>query len=1056
MKSLKKVLLIVGFLWLSAFNLAHSQKTYGISGKVVDNQGETMPGVTVLIKGTSIGTSTDINGGFSLAAPSQEVKLVFSFIGTVPQEITAIAGTPVRVVMESKSVGLSELVVVGYGVQKKSVVTGAISSVKAKDLENNQILRVEQALQGRTSGLTIASSSGQPGAGITVRVRGTTSINNSDPLYVVDGVPVDVGGIDYLNSSDVESIEVLKDAASAAIYGTRAANGVILITTKKGKSGSMKVSYNTYFGTQSPAKKLDLLNATEYATLQNEAQQNANIQFNKNDKLPFPQLETNPNYFGAGTDWQGTIFNNNAKIQNHELSISGGNNISTFYTSFGYTDQEGIVASSISNYKRLNIRMNSVHKVKSWLRLGENVGYSHIKSKGSLNTNSEFGGPLSSAINLDPTTPTVITNDSIAGLDLYSKHPVMRDENGNPYGISTTVVQEMSNPLAYIKAHQGNYGWSDNIVGDVFAEVEPIKGLVFKSDLGAKLAFWGDESFTPIVWYNAYSPPSPKNSLYRSNSKGMTWNFENTVSYTKSIGLHNATILLGTSAYVDNSSGVSSTFQNLPVNTFEEASVKYSFVDADKIGGGWENAPHKISSLFARLTYNYNEKYLFTGIVRRDGSTRFGSNNKYGVFPSASLGWVASREGFWPENKVVDFLKIRGSYGVTGNDNIPDFLYFSTVSGGRNYTFGYDNYLIGYSPDAPANPDLHWEETSQSNIGFEMNLFQNFSLVFDLYSKKTTGMLRPFVLPAYTGSGSPWGNVASMTNKGFEIELGYRAEVGKVNIDLKGNASYLKNEITDLGSVKYLDAANLQSMGVISRLAVGHPIGSFYGYEAMGVFAKQSDILSYKDPATGKVIQPNAQPGDLQFRDLNGRDSLGNLTGKPDGKIDVDDKTYIGDPTPTWSFGFTFSANYSGFDVMIFGQGVVGNDVFNGLRRLEISSANWTSDAMNRWTPNNRNTDFPRIILGDPNKNFTSSSTFYLTNGSYFRVKTIQIGYTLPASLMSKIGVDKLRVYVSTNNLLTITKYKGYDPEIGGSSYSIDRGVYPQAKSFLAGLSLTF
>jgi TonB-linked SusC/RagA family outer membrane protein len=1043
-----KLFLLTTFLSIGFMTPVLAQKTYTYSGTVANKQGETLPGVNVVVKGlTSVGASTDINGKFSFTSGQPTETLIFSFIGAVTQEIQAKAGTPVNIVLEEKAIGLSELVVVGYGTQKKSVVTGAITSVKGSDLNNMQIPRIEQALQGRTSGLTIASSSGQPGAGSTVRVRGTTSINNSDPLYVVDGVPVDNGGIDYLNSADIESIEVLKDAASAAIYGARAASGVILVSTKKGKSGSMQVSYNAYFGTQAPAKKLDLLNATQYATLMNEA----SIAGGGSKIYP------NPESLGNGTDWQGTIFNNSAGIQNHEVSISGGNDRSTYYTSFGYFDQEGIVATSISNYKRINLRFNSVHKVTDWLRFGNNIGYSHIKSMGSLNTNSEYGGPLASAINLDPITPTIITNDSILNTAPYNNQPVVKDGNGNPYGISDRVVQEMTNPLAYIQTRQGNYGWSDNFVGNVYAEVEPIKGLKFRSDAGAKLAFWGDESFTPVYYLNASTSNLVNNSFYRGNNKGLIWNIENTASYTKSLGSHNFTGLIGVSAFVENSKGVNTRYYNIPVNNFDDASMNYSVADANKLGGGWENPDHKVSSLFARLIYNFSEKYLFTGIIRQDGSSRFGSNNKYGMFPSASVGWVASREGFWPSNKVVTFLKVRGSYGVTGNDAIGDFQYVSTVSGGRNYTFGFDNYVIGYSPNAPGNPDLKWEETSQSNIGFEASILEDFSLVFDLYSKNTTGMLRPIILPAYVGSGNPTGNVASMTNKGVELEVGYRKQLGDLYVDVKGNTSYLKNEVTDLGTVQFLEGANFQSSTyAISRFAVGHPIGAFYGFESLGIFRKQSDVLNYTDPATGKLIQPNAQPGDIKFKDINGRDENGKLTGKPDGKIDADDRTFIGDPTPTWSYGFTASANYRGFDILVFGQGVSGNQIFNGLRRLDIASANWTTEAMNRWTTNNPLTDFPRLINGDPNKNFSNPSSFYLSDGSYFRIKTLQIGYSLPKSFINKIGLQKLRFYVSSNNLITFTKYAGYDPEIGGSSYGIDRGVYPQARSFMAGVNVSF
>ena len=1039
----RKLLLFTGILWLGATSLV-AQKTYEYTGTVTDKQGETLPGVSVVIKGTTNGGATDIQGAFKISSTKPAEVLVFSFVGSITQEIQATAGVPVKVILENVSIGLSELVVIGYGTQKKSVVTGAISGVKSADLDNMPITRIEQALQGRTTGLTIASSSGQPGASSTVRVRGTTTINNSNPLYVVDGVPLDNGGIDYLNSNDIESIEVLKDAASAAIYGTRAASGVIIVTTKKGKKGSlqpgggsggMQVSFNMYYGTQSPAKKLDLLNATDYATLRNEASVNGGG----------PVIFTNPQLLGTGTDWQSTIFNNSASIANYELSISGGNDKSTFYTSMGYFTQEGVIATSISNYKRLNLRFNSTHKIKDWLRFGNNIGYSHIKSQGSLNTNSEYGGPLSSAINLDPITLTVITDPAVANAPPYSDHPVVRDANGNPYGISQYVGQEMTNPLAYIQTRQGNYGWSDNLIGNIYAEIEPIKGLKVKSDIGAKLAFYGDESFSPVVYLNA-STSTSNNSYYRASNRGLIWNWENTASYNRSFGKHNVTILIGTSAYVENSVGVNATYKNLPVNSFSEASMNYNVVAADRLGGGWETPDHKVSSMFARLIYNFNEKYLFTGIIRSDGSSRFGSNNRYGYFPSASLGWVASRESFWPKNKAVTFVKIRGSYGVNGNDNIGDFQYVSTVGGGRNYTFGNDGYVIGYSPNAPANPDLKWEQTSQFNLGFEATFFEDLTLVFDWYKKNTTGMLQPVILPGYVGAaGAPTGNVGSMTNKGVELELGYHKKLGEFDLKFSGNASYLKNEITDLGTVDYITGATFQSSSYeISRLAVGHPMGAFYGFQVLDIFQSQSKVQGYVDK-NGNMIQPNAKAGDFRFADLNG-----------DGKIDANDRTFIGDPTPTWSYGFTINAAWKGIDIVVFCQGVAGNDVFNAMRRLDIPTANWTSDALGRWTGTGSTNSYPRLVVGDPNGNFSKPSTFFLTNGSYFRFKTIQLGYSLPKSFINKIGMQNLRFYISANNLITITKYNGYDPEIGGSSYGIDRGVYPQARSFMAGLSLTF
>jgi len=1015
----------------SMLNLAIAQ-SLTVSGKVTSKtNGEPLSGATVTVKGTQTATMTDMAGNFKITVPQKGSILTVTYAGAALQEMT-VNGESLNFQMDDKGSSLNEVVVVGFGTQKKSVVTGAISSVKASDLESMQVGRIEQSLQGRTSGLTIAASSGQPGASATVRIRGTTSIGNSDPLYVIDGVPIDIGGIDYLNQSDIESIEVLKDAATAAIYGTRAASGVILVTTKKGKSGSMQVAYNGYYGTQAPARKLDLLNAEQYATLRNEASVAGG------GAILFP----NPQSLGKGTDWQDVIFNNSAKIQNHELSISGGNEKSTYYSSFGYYDQDGIVATAISNYKRFNVRFNSAHKIRKWLSVGNNIGYAHIKSQGIGNTNNEFGGPLSSAINLDPITPVVITDPNIANTAPYNNHPVVVNGAGQPYAISNYVAQEMSNPMAYIQTHLGNYGNSDAFVGDVYAALEPIKGLKIRSSIGAKLSYWGGESFTPIAYFSAASANST-NSYFRESNSGLIWNWDNTVSYTRSFSRHNLTALVGTSAWKQTSKGTNSTYRNLPVNTFKEASMNFAIPNVDRIAGGWEAADHNLTSIFARLNYDFGEKYLLTGIIRKDGSTRFGSDFKYGYFPGGSVGWVASKEDFWPRNKVVDFLKIRGSYGKVGNDNISDFAFLPTIGGGRNYTFG-NEYYIGYSPNAPANPQLKWEATSQTNIGFEAALFRNFSVTFDWYSKNTTGMLQPIILPGYAGvGGQPQGNVASMTNKGYEIELGYRKKIGGFNLELKGNASYLQNEITDLGTVKFRTGATFQSSDYeIGRLAVGQAIGSFYGFKTEGIFQTQTEVDSYLGKA-GAKIQPNAKPGDFRFADLNG-----------DGKIDGDDRTFIGDPTPNFSYGFTANASYKNFDLVIFGQGAGGNQIFNGLRRLDIQAANWSTAALGRWTGAGTSNDFPRLVNGDPNKNFSSPSSFYLSDGDYFRLKTVQVGYSIPKTIMGKIGMTRARIYISSNNLFTFTKYTGYDPEIGGGSYGIDRGFYPQARSFLVGVNV--
>jgi TonB-linked SusC/RagA family outer membrane protein len=1025
-------------------HVAQEDTTIAVSGRITDEKGDPVPGASVRIQGTSRGTATDADGRYTIRAP-RNASLVVNFLGYAPKTV-AVSGGTMDVKLEVSQTALNETVVVGYGVQKKSVVTGSISSVRAADLENQPVTRPEQALQGRTAGVTIAANSGQPGSASAVRVRGLTSFNNNNPLWVVDGVVVDNGGIGYLNQYDIESIEVLKDAASQAIYGARAAAGVILITTKKGKAGSLKVNYNGYYGISGPAKKLKLLDATQYATLRNEAAVNAG--------LPAPYA--NPESFGKGTDWQELIFNNSAQRQNHEVSLSGGNDKSTFYSSFGYLNQEGIVATDISKYQRFNARLNSTHKISKFITFGQNVGYSYEKTVGLGNTNSEFGGPLSSAINLDPITPAVVTDPTQASQAPYDRAGVRRDEQGRPYGISTTVGQEITNPLAYITTRLGNYQWAHNIVGNAYLEIQPIEGLRVRSSIGTKLGFWGEETFTPSFYLNS-STNNSRTTFRRTNNQRFDWNLENTISYSKTLGgVHDVTVLVGQGAYLDSrTKGTDLTYYDIPATTFKQASMNFDVATANRVATGEEGIDHKVASLFARVNYAYDEKYLFTGIIRRDGSTRFGENNKYGVFPSFSLGWVASKENFWPANNVVDFLKIRGGYGVVGIDNIDNFGYAAIIGGGRNYQIGTgDNYQIGYSPNSLPNPNLKWEQTAQTNIGFEAALFRDFTISFDWYKKATSDILQPLRIPSYVGVvDNPVANVADMENTGIELELAYRKTIGDVVFSVNANVSHTKNKVTNLGTGKTFvtdgEQTFIATSWPLTRTQLGQPFGSFFGFRHLGIFQTQEDIDSYVD-ATGKKIIPDARPGDFRWEDING-----------DGVINFDDRTFIGNPTPTWTYGLTINAAYKGFDLTVFGQGAGGNKIFQGLRRLDINTANWQTTALGRWTGPGTSNDFPRLqqeykSTEYNNNNFTNPSNFYLESGNYFRIRNLQLGYTIPASLSKRARIEKLRIYVMAENLVTITKYTGYDPEIGGDLLGVDKGIYPQARSYMLGLNVTF
>ncbi len=1030
MKKIKNALIIL-FLFLLNIGQVWTQTT-SVTGTVSDGK-EPLVGAAVLEKGTTNGTLTDIDGKFELTVKnSKTAVLVISFVGYKPKEVAVNNASNLNIEL-APSDALDELVVVGYGTQRKAVVTGAIAKVKGSDLENMPVPRIEQSLLGRTAGVRVTTGSGQPGEGATVRIRGTTSINNSEPLYVVDGIPVG-GGIDYLNQNDIESIEVLKDAASAAIYGARAAAGVIIVTTKQGKEGKTAITYNMYIGQQAPTRKLALLNAREYATLMNESSVASKGEI----------LFKDPSVYGTGTDWQDAVFNTAAPMQNHELGISVGNSKSSYYASFGYYNQTGIVASPQSVWERYSVRLNSNHKLNNFINIGTTMGYSKVNGRGS-STNSEFGGVLSRAVNMDPITPLIETDPSALKTSVYTNFPVVRNAEGQPYGISKYVSSEILNPVAATAVNQGS-GWSDKIVGNAFVEVEPIKGLKFRTSYGVDVAFYGGDGFRPIYYLNAANRSDV--TLYnRSQSRGFYWVWGNTLSYNKTFNSkHNFSALVGTTAEKNHGENVSGSVQNMPVSNIKDASLNFASIQADQNYGGYEYNAALLSYL-GRVNYDYEGKYIVSALMRIDGSPKFGTNNKFGRFPSVSAGWILSEEGFLKNMTPINFLKLRASWGINGNDQIGDFRYVSTVGGGRNYTFGTaDKLYNGVSPNAIANPDLKWEETTQTNIGFDAKLFKRFTVTLDVFQKNTSGMLLDIKVPSYIGNSGPVGNIAKLENTGVELELGFDKKIGALSFNLAGNVSYISNKVTDLGpDKKFLGGQTFSPQGLeITRTTVGEPIGFFFGYQTQGIFQNQAEVNSYKNK-DGKTIQPNAKPGDFRFADING-----------DGIINADDRTKIGDPTPNLTYGFNFSVAAHGFDLLLFGQGVSGNQVFKATRRFDLQMANMTADALGRWTGEGTSNTYPRLAMDDPNKNFSRSSDFYVESGAYFRIKTLQLGYTVPLSIMSKVGLTRFRVYVSANNLATLTKYTGYDPEIGGGSFGVDRGFYPQARSFMFGLSAAF
>lgn len=1047
---MRKTITFLFVFLLSGLSIAFAQD-FTVKGVVSDNTGAPLPGVSVVLKGTQVGTQTDLNGRYTLKAKADGI-LVFSYIGFNTNEVAVKNSAVINVTLLDNTTGLNEVVVIGYGTQKKASVTGAISTVSANDLKDQQVTRLDDALEGRTAGVLVTQSTGAPGAQPSVIIRGYNSLSNSNPLYVVDGQVWDNGGYDSINPNDIEDIQVLKDA-SAAIYGSKSSNGVILITTKKGKLGAPKINYNFYYGTQDVLKKLQLVNATQYATLRNESTANAWLDdpTHNNSLAGYTAPFANPSQLGTGTNWQNEIFGN-APIMNQNLSISGATETSNYYTSVGYLDQKGIVTPNESDYKRMTFKVNTSFKPKKYLTFGENFNYSYIRSTTAFNTNSYFGGPLSDAINLDPITPVVVTDISAqpnAGVYTNPNYApyILRNSAGQPYGISNYVANEIVNPIAAEQLSAPNYGWSHTLQGDAYLQIEPIQGLSLKTDIAAKQAFFGSESFTQLYYLNLNSsnlPPSTNNQG-RSMNQNLEWNWDNTITYTRSIGKHNFTILAGESAERESGYGVGDTNFGEPITTAQNASFNFVLPNADRIGYGSDNQPYTRASLFGRITYDYDGKYLIQGIFRHDGSSKFGQDRVYGSFPSVSAGWVISKEDFFPKGTFVDYLKLRGSYGIMGNEQALNFFQYSPVVAGiGSYVFGPTGspVVTGYGPETLANPLLQWEKDRSADIALDATLFHDLTVTVDWYNKNSDGLLMQIAQPAYAGvANAPFYNAGGLTNKGIELQLGYNKKIGDFNLNFTGNIAHNKNVITSLNIEPFINNGGWQGASANQqRTVVGQPIYAYYVYKVIGIFQSQDEVNNYKN-ADGTLIQPNAKPGDFKYAHPSGSGPLG-----------PSDREFDGSPFPTWTYGFTFNANYKQFDINVFGQGVWGNKIFQEYRRLDINTANYPIAALNAWTPTNTNTNYPRLTDADPNHNYTNPSDFYLQSGAYFRIKSAQLGYTLPKWLNQKLQVTKIRVYVAADNLATITKYNGYDPEL---SSGLDQGVYPAARTFRVGIDAT-
>lgn len=1008
-----------------------------VKGIVTDAlTGEGLPSASVLVKGTTKGTITDLDGAFSLAVPDDKSVLVFSFVGYDTKEVLVGTQTVINVSL-TQGKSLSEVVVVGYGTTTKNKLTTAISSVSSEAIEKLSVTRIEQALQGNSPGVLILNQNGQPGDKPMIRIRGTGTNGSPDPLFVVDGFPV--SSIENINPSDIERMDVLKDAASAAIYGARGANGVIIITTKTGKRGTASLTYNGYTGQQTAWRTVPMMNATQYATIMNESYTNLNP---TGTALPYPNAAS----LGEGTNWQNELFQKNVPVQSHQLTASGGSEKASYLASFSYFDQKGIIGGNNSEFKRYTFRLNLDQNVTSYLKIGTNLNYVFGQRNAIFDNGDQGGSVLGNAVNIDPITPVYETDP--AKLATYNVAAV---KNGTQvYGISPQAI--FPNPLAQLAILNGD-NKNDKLFGNVYADLTIWKGLKFKTSFGMDLANSTSKSLTPIYFLLSGSGQTftKVNSAFsRSNS----WQVENVLSYSVDVKKHNFEALVGQSALKFFSENLGGSRNDLsPI----DPSLGYIDVATDKASslnnGGADT--RALASYFGRLSYGYDGKYLVSGVLRRDGSSRFGRNYPYAVFPSASAAWVISKEDFFRTN-FISLLKLRGSWGQNGNENIGgSFPWASTIGfDGQQYTFlnnGTEVFSSGASLGRIANPFLKWETSEQTNVGIDMGLLKGkLNVTADYYIKTTKDLLIAPDVPAIVGFPAPFVNGGSVQNKGVELGLNYNDKIGKdLGISVSFNISHNNNTVTAINNnAKVIGGAAYINMGNITRMAVGEPIGYFWGQRTAGIFQTIEEVNAYNwvNPTTqvSNLIQPSAKPGDLKFIDTNN-----------DGKINDLDRVNIGDPNPKYITGLTINLDYKGFDFSMLTVGMFGQKVFNGIYRFDKAVSNVPAKWLDHWTPTNTGSANPRFVAGSAN--FSTVSNFYLEDGSFVRVKNLQVGYTLPNAITSKIRVNNLRVYVALDNAFTFTKYTGFDPELGATSplsLGIDRGVYPQSKTLRFGVSL--
>lgn len=1018
------------FLVLLTFSQTLSAQQRQISGKVTAaSDAQPIPGAVVKVKGKTGGTGTNNNGAFTISAQTGDI-LQISSVGFQTREMTVPQGNTVNITLTEDNKNLEEVVVVGYGVQKKKLITGASVQLKGDALQGQSTPNPLQAMQGQTPGVQITTATGQPGGNVKVVIRGLGTTGDASPLYVVDGVLT--GDISYLNSADIESVDVLKDAASAAIYGSQAANGVVLITTRTGKKGQPgQITFDTYVGVQSVANKVNLLDSKEYATIMNEAAVNSG----KQPVFSNSQIAA----MGSGTNWINQMLSDNALTQNYSLGASGASETSVYSMGMSYTGQEGVVGGKdLSNYTRYSFRINSEHNFyKDIVKIGQHLTYTDIKNNG-VQVGNQYNNTLRGAFNTSPFVPVY-------------------DANGNFYDNSkSTWNNGEANPYALMVYNNQNRANTERLLGDIYVLLQPVKGLTFKTSLGMDYNSYDYHAFQPVYNLSIYAfTTTTKASQTMSNGKSLVW--DNLLTYKFKVKEnHSFEILGGMSAYRADGKTLYGTNTNLVFDDLEHAWLSNA-TNKNSTGitiGGGPVDPDRRLSYFGRINYNYKETYLLNATFRADGSSRFSSQNQWGYFPSVSAGWVATNEDFLKsENGWLDFLKVRASWGQVGNQNVTAFQYLAPITlTNVNYIFGPtegSNTPGGY-PSRLSNSALKWETSEQADLGFDATLLKGkLAVTFDWYNKKTKNWLIAAPILATAGADAPFINGGDVTNKGFELAVNYKSNIGEFGYSVGVNGAYNKNTVGKIptadGIIHGAVAQLYDNSGEFYRAQDGFPIGYFWGLKTAGIFQNEAEVNNYRSPS-GKLIQPTAQPGDAKFVDLNN-----------DGVINDQDRTQIGKPNPDYTFGITLGANYRGFDFSLVASGVTGNDIVQSYRNQASQYGNYTTAVLDRWHGEGSSNTRPRVT--DDNRNYTTFSDLYIQKGDYLRISNVTVGYDL-SRIVKKGFLKKARLYASALNLYTFTKYDGMDPEIGYGSDTdkfasgIDVGYYPRPRTFLLGANI--